>query len=75
MIPQEHSFTHIHALLYTRTLVKCGGESDEESRLLVEIHLVVTRVVVVVVVVVVMVSWVSGGETSKSSRNWEIILT
>ena len=52
MIPQEHSCTHIHALLYARARVKCGGGSDEESILLVGIHLVVTRVVVVVVVVV-----------------------
>jgi hypothetical protein len=53
VIPQEYPFTHIHAVLYARARVKCGGGDDEESSLLVGIHLTVIRVVVVVVVGVV----------------------
>jgi hypothetical protein len=81
VIPQEHSSTHIHSVLNTRARVACGGGSDEESSLLVGIHLVVIRVVVAVVVVVlvgvvvvVMVSWMSGGEASMLSRNRDSVL-
>jgi hypothetical protein len=49
VIPQEYAFTYVHAVLYARAHVKCVGGDDEESSLLVEIHLAVIRVVVVVV--------------------------
>ena len=58
MISQEHSFTHLHVVLYPRARVKCGGRSDEGIRMLVGIHLAVIRLVVVVVVVVVEVEMV-----------------
>jgi hypothetical protein len=51
VLSHEHSFTHMHAVLYARA----RGGSDEKSRLLVGIHLVVVRVVVLVVVVVAVV--------------------
>ena len=50
------AFIHTYTKkLYARARVKCGGGSDEESRLIVGIRLAVVRVVVEVAVVLVIV--------------------